>query len=139
MAMYAASSKLSSSGCLLSTFSSYRKWVHHFAVTLPLQQRKSFQSSCVTRVPRRFVGLPCSISPLRVVPAQLTSTRLLVVALNDKRGNGSTNTDGMSRFSCINSSFISCIYCIIDAVVNIQVCDGFYGEYLSHYIRSSVG
>ncbi|XP_024379189.1 probable glutamyl endopeptidase, chloroplastic [Physcomitrium patens] len=92
--MYAASSKLSSSGCLLSTFSSYRKWVHHFAVTLPLQQRKSFQSSCVTRVPRRFVGLPCSISPLRVVPAQLTSTRLLVVALNDKRGNGSTNTDG---------------------------------------------
>jgi hypothetical protein len=90
--MYAASSKLgSSSGCLLSAFSSYRKWAHHLAARLPLQQR----SSWVAGQPRwGFTGLQGSAPALRVAPAQLTARRRLAVSL---QGNGSTNADGMHR------------------------------------------
>ena len=103
VAMYAASSKLVSSGCLLSSFSSYRRWVHHLAARLPLQQQllhPSSKSIWVVGVPRPFVGLQAgSVSTLRIAPAQLNARRRLVVALSDDKGNGSTNADGMRSFS----------------------------------------
>ena len=91
--MHATSSKLGSSGCLLSTFSSYRRWVHHVAATVP-QQQKRLKSSWVVGVPMRFVGLRGSIPTLRIAPAQLSARRRLVVALSDNNGSGSTNADG---------------------------------------------
>ncbi|KAG0615601.1 hypothetical protein M758_5G054700 [Ceratodon purpureus] len=89
--MYAASSKLGSSVCLLSTLSSHGKWVHHVAATLPQQQKQRLKSGWVVGVPRRFAGLRGSGTSLRIAPAQLSARRRLVVAL---QGNGSTNGDG---------------------------------------------
>jgi hypothetical protein len=81
VAMYAASSKLGFSVCLLSTLSSHRNWAHHVAATLP-QRRRRWSSSW-------SVG----VRTLRIAPAGRRS----VVALSDNNGNGATSTDGTLR------------------------------------------
>ncbi|XP_024364873.1 probable glutamyl endopeptidase, chloroplastic [Physcomitrium patens] len=91
--MYVASSKLGYSGCLLSTCSSYRKWVYQFAATQQ-QQHKSLKSSWVVGVPRRFSSLESSRATLCSEPTQLFPRRWSVVALSDDKGNGSVDTNG---------------------------------------------